>query len=166
MADAGHGGGLELTLKTTTAYPGMDDAATVIARQLEPVGIDVTVDVVSQDTFWTEVYAQAPFYVSYLGGISFLDVTRVALLPDSPTNETAWGGNGWGDRFDQAMAEKDEAARNAALGELQREVADDGGYVVWAAGDGLDLARPEVSGLPTGPGFQRLFIDRVRLESP
>ncbi|MEU3271220.1 ABC transporter substrate-binding protein [Saccharomonospora sp. NPDC006951] len=165
LAEAGHGDGLDLTLKTTTAYPGMDDTATLIAEHLKPIGVNVTVDVVPQDTYWTEVYAQEPFYVSYLGGISFLDVARVALLPDSPTNETAWGDNGWAERFDEAMAEKDEPKRAELLGALQRELAEDGGYVVWAAGDGLDLARPGVSGLPTGPGFQRLFIDQVRLGS-
>jgi peptide/nickel transport system substrate-binding protein len=33
--------------------------------------------------------------------------------------------------------------------------------VVWGTGDGLGLAAPSVHGLPDGPGFQRMFIDRA-----
>ncbi len=162
---AGHGEGLDLTLRTTTAYPGMDSAATMISEQLKSIGMRVQAEVVPQDTYWTEVYAQAPFYVSYLGGIPFLDVARIALLSDSPTNETAWRREDWDVGFDAAMAERDDAARDAALGRLQRQLRDEGGYVVWGAGDGLDLARPGVTGLPTGPGFRRLFIERVGVDT-
>ncbi|MEV5539915.1 ABC transporter substrate-binding protein [Saccharopolyspora shandongensis] len=165
LAEAGHAGGLDLTLRTTTAYPGMDTAATLLADQLKAAGIRVRVQVEPQDTYWTQVYSQADFYVSYLGGIPFLDVARVALLSTSPTNETAWQRPDWDRSFDAALATPDEAGRGAQLGRLQQQVRDEGGYVVWGAGDGLDLARPQVTGLPTGPGFQRLFIDQVRINA-
>jgi peptide/nickel transport system substrate-binding protein len=35
--------------------------------------------------------------------------------------------------------------------------------VVWGTGDGIDLTGPGVSGLPTGPGFHRLFVERVEV---
>jgi peptide/nickel transport system substrate-binding protein len=163
LREAGHADGPAVTLRTTAAYPGMDTAATLLAEQLADIGMRVRVAVEPQDTFWTEVYAQADFYVSYLGGIPFLDVARVALLSTSPTNETAWHRPDWEAGFDAAMAEPDQAERDALLGELQRVLRDEGGYLVWGLGDGLDLARPGVTGLPTGPGFDRLFIDRVRI---
>jgi peptide/nickel transport system substrate-binding protein len=165
MAEAGYGGGTAVTLHTTTAYPGMDATATLLAAQLEPIGLKVSVTVDPPESFWTQTYAQADFYVSYLGGIGFLDVSRIALRAASPTNETAWRNPGWEQALDAALAEADEGRRNQALGVLQQRLRDEGGYLVWGTGDGLDLVRPGVSGLPTGPGFARLFIDQVRATS-
>lgn len=163
MAQAGYAGGTSVTLHTTTAYPGMDSTATLLSAQLAEIGLKVAVQVDPPESFWTKTYAQAGFYVSYLGGIGFLDVSRIALRAASPTNETAWKNPSWERDLDAALAEPDAAKRAGALGALQATLRDEGGYLVWGVGDGLDLARAGVSGLPTGPGFARLFIDQVRI---
>ncbi|TDC56003.1 ABC transporter substrate-binding protein [Actinomadura sp. KC345] len=165
LREAGHGDGLDLTLATTTSYPGMDTAATLFARQLKPAGITVKVVNEPPDTYWTEVFAKRDFYTGYFGGIPFLDVARVSLLGDAPTNETAWKRPEWDEGFTEALATADAGRRKSALGELQREVRDEGGYVVWATGDGLDLTSSRVADLPTGPGFESSFIERTRLTS-
>jgi peptide/nickel transport system substrate-binding protein len=165
LAQAGHSDGLQLTLHTTTSYPGMDAAATLFARQLADVGVTAKVQLDPPDTYFSKVWSKEAFYTGYFGGIPFFDVARVALLSTSPTNETAWKRPGWDAAFADALAINDEQERNGRLGQLQKQVRDEGGYVVWAVGDGLDLARAGVRGLPTGPGFGRLFIDQVRLES-
>ncbi|MQS09850.1 ABC transporter substrate-binding protein, partial [Streptomyces alkaliphilus] len=164
LAEAGHGDGLTVTLHTTTSYPGMDTAATLYARQLQEIGVTAEVSVEPADDYWTTVYAQKPFYTGYYGGISFADLVRVGLLSDSPTNETAYRSEEFDRGFEEAMATSDEARRDELLADIQRELWEDGGYVVWGTGDGIDLAAPHVHDLPDGPGFQRMFIDRVRLE--
>lgn len=163
LGQAGSPDGLDVTLTTTNAYPGMDSAATLIASQLQEAGIRVTIDNAPADTYFSEVYGQSPFYVSYLGGIPFLDVARVALAPGAPTNETAWDDPEWSAALDRALAEPDEAARHAELARLQADLADRGGYAVWAMSDRLDLAVEGISGLPTGIGFSSAFIDQVKL---
>ncbi|MFG3689301.1 ABC transporter substrate-binding protein [Micromonospora sp. NPDC047740] len=163
LAEAGYGNGLTVTLHTTTSYPGMDTSATLFARQLAEAGITAQVKLNPPDTYFTNVWAKQDFYTGYFGGIPFFDVARVALLSTSPTNETAWKRPAFDTALNAALANPDEAARNRALGELQRQVRDEGGYVVWGTGDGLDLTRKGVQGLPTGPGFARLFIDQVRV---
>ncbi|GAB7044640.1 MULTISPECIES: ABC transporter substrate-binding protein [Catenuloplanes] len=163
LAEAGHAGGLALTLHTTTSYPGMDTAATLFAGQLAEAGITANVRLEPPDTYFTTVWAQKDFYTGYFGGIPFFDVARVALLSGSPTNETAWRRPEFDTALNAALAEPDETARNAALGVLQQQIRDEGGYVVWGTGEGLDLTRRGVEGLPTGAGFGRLFIDQVRI---
>ncbi|XVQ06300.1 ABC transporter substrate-binding protein [Spirillospora sp. CA-255316] len=163
LRQAGHGNGLDLTLATTTSYPGMDTAATLFARQLEPAGIKVEVVNEPPDTYWTKVFAKRDFYTGYFGGIPFLDVTRVSLLSSAPTNETAWKRPAWDKAYAEALATADAGRRKAALGGLQRQIRDEGGYVVWATGDGLDLTSSRVADLPTGPGFESSFIERTRL---
>jgi peptide/nickel transport system substrate-binding protein len=163
LADAGHKEGLKLTLHTTTSYPGMDTAATLFARQLAEAGITAEVRLNPPDTYFTTVWAKQDFYTGYFGGIPFFDVARVSLLSTSPTNETGWKRPAFDVALSTALANPDEAARNTALGDLQRQVRDEGGYVVWGTGEGLDLTRTGVQGLPTGPGFAKLFIDQARL---
>ncbi|MBE3013999.1 ABC transporter substrate-binding protein [Microbispora sp. NEAU-D428] len=166
LAEAGHADGLRVTLHTTTSYPGMDTAAALYARQLADIGVTVTVSNDPPDTYFTTVWGKADFYTGYFGGIPFTDVARVALMSASPTNETAWKRPAWDAAFTEALAVGDDATRNERLGALQKELWKDGGYVVWGLGDGLDLTSPSVRGLPTGPGFQRLFLDTVRLAAP
>lgn len=163
LAAAGHADGLEVTLRTTTSYPGMDAAATLYARQLADIGVTATVRNEPPDTYFTNVWSKADFYTGYFGGIPFTDVARVALLSTSPTNETAWKRPAWDKAFTEALAVRDDADRNGRLGALQKELWEDGGYVVWGLGEGLDLTSPAVHGLPTGPGFQRFLLDGVRL---
>ncbi|MEU4777384.1 ABC transporter substrate-binding protein [Micromonospora sp. NPDC023633] len=163
LAEAGHAKGLTVTLHTTTSYPGMDTAATLFARQLADVGVTAQVKLNPPDTYFTTVWAKQGFYTGYFGGIPFFDVARVSLLSTSPTNETAWKKPGFDAALTTALANPDETARNRALGDLQRQVRDEGGYVVWGTGEGLDLTRAGVEGLPTGPGFAKLFIDQARL---
>ncbi|MBD0841335.1 ABC transporter substrate-binding protein [Streptomyces sp. TRM68416] len=158
---AGHADGLNVTLHTTTAYPGMDTAATLYARQLSEIGVQAEVKVEPADTYWTAVYAKKAFYTGYYGGISFPDLVRVSLLSASPTNETAWKNEEFDAGFTRAMGTLDTDRRNDLLAGIQRDLWKDGGYVVWGTGDGLDLAAHGVRGLPTGPGFQRMFVDQV-----
>lgn len=163
LAQAGHAGGLNLTLHTTTSYPGMDTAALLFSEQLREIGVTAEVKTAPPDTYWTEVWGQQPFYVGFFGGIPFLDVARVSLLSDAPTNETGWKRPEWDAGFDAALATADPTERARKLGQLQTTLRDEGGYVVWGAGDGLDLVRAGVEGLPNGPGFESSFIERTRL---
>ncbi|MFG1706606.1 ABC transporter substrate-binding protein [Nonomuraea sp. M3C6] len=164
LKQAGHADGLTLELATTASYPGMDTAATLFAAQLGQAGITVRVTNQPPDTYWTKVFAQSDFYTGFFGGIPFTDVARVSLLSNSPTNETAWQRPSWDAAYDQAMATKDDERRRQSLGKLQRDLREEGGYVVWGVGDGLDLASTRVSGLPDGPGFDVAFIEQVRLD--
>lgn len=163
LEQAGHGDGLDVVLHTTTSYPGMDTAATLYAEQLAEIGVDVEISMDPPDTYWTDVFAQKPFYTGFYGGIPFTDVATVALLGDAPTNETAWQRPEWDEAFGEALATADADERNGILADLMLELRDEGGYVVWGTGDGLDLAAANVADLPDGPGFDKLFIDQVRL---
>ncbi|MHA6628694.1 ABC transporter substrate-binding protein [Pseudonocardia sichuanensis] len=161
LAEAGFPDGLDVELRSTSLYPGMDTTATLVAQQLAEAGIRVQVTLEPPDTYFSTVFASAPFYVSYYGGIPFTDIARVALVSQTPANETAWRLPEWDTGFAEALGTADDAQRAARLGELQRQIQTDGGYVVWGFGDGVDLAATGVTGAPTGPGFSRLYLDQL-----
>lgn len=161
MAQAGLAAGVDVTLHTTTAYPGMDTTATLLAQQLAPIGIRAAVQVGPPDTYFVDVYGTEPFYVSFLGGIPFLDVVRVALTPGSPTNETAWADPSWNAELAAALADPDAATRGGQLGALQTRLRDEGGYLVWGVGDRVDLTAPGVTEVSDAIGFGAGFVDQV-----
>ncbi|MGW9350739.1 ABC transporter substrate-binding protein [Nocardiopsis flavescens] len=163
LEEAGHGDGVSLTLHATNSYPGMEEAAVLVSEQLSEAGIEVTVEVGPPDTYWTEVWNVEPFYLNSLGGNGFVDFSRMALLADGPINETGWNDGEWEADFHRALATADEGERHALLADLQQRLADDGGYVVWGLGDGIDLTASGVTGLPTGPGFHRLRIEEAEV---
>lgn len=162
MAQAGLSGGVDVVLHATTAYPGMDTSATLLAQQLAEIGVRASIEIEPPDTYFSAVYGNEPFYVSFLGGIPFLDVVRVALTPGSPTNETAWADPSWNADLMAALAEADDDRRRAELAALQLRLRNEGGYLVWGVGDRLDLAAPGVTGVSSAIGFGAGFIDRLR----
>ncbi|WP_026119692.1 ABC transporter substrate-binding protein [Nocardiopsis ganjiahuensis] len=163
LESSGHGDGVSLTLHATNAYPGMEETATLAAEQLAEAGIEVEVEVGPPDTYWSEVWNVEPFYLNSLGGNGFVDFAQMALVADGPINETGWDDPEWEEELAEALATEDEARRHSMLGDVQQHVAEEGGYVVWGVGDGLDLTASGVTGLPTGPGFNRLFVERVEV---
>ncbi|WP_028647997.1 ABC transporter substrate-binding protein [Nocardiopsis sp. CNT312] len=163
LEEAGHGDGVSLTLHATNSYPGMEETAVLVSEQLAEAGIDVEVEVGPPDTYWTEVWNVESFYINSLGGNGFVDFARMALLPDGPINETGWDDEEWTEDFHTALATADQDERYSLLGDLQRRIAEEGGYVVWGSGDGIDLTASGVTGLPTGPGFHRLRIEEVEV---
>lgn len=161
LAEAGHPDGLAIDLHTTTAYPSMLTAATVAAQQLGEIGIDVTVEEHSPSTYWSEAYTVESFTVGYYTDTPFATTVRQTALTTSAFSDTGWSDEDFDAAFAAAMATVDDDARNAALGDLHRRMAAEGGWVVWGFGDGLDLHTPAVQGLPEGAG--RFYLAEVTL---
>lgn len=163
LRKAGHPGGLDLELHTTTAYPAMATAASLLERQLREAGIRVTVRQHPPERYWSEVYLREPLCTGVYAGVGFPTWTRQTALSASAYNETGWKNRSFDRDFAAAMADTDTGRRTRAMAELQRRIASDGGLLVWGAGDGLDVADSRVGGLPDGTGYARLLLDRTWL---
>ncbi len=148
-----------VVLHTTTAYPGMVSAATLLATQLGEAGLKVEVKQDPPDTYWTQVYLREPLVMGYYADVPFPVWVRQTALATSAFNETGWVKPDFDARFAADMAETDPARREAALKQLRERMAAEGGWLVWGFADGLDVSSPAVRGLPTGNGFARIFLD-------
>lgn len=149
LAEAGHPDGLDVVLHTTTAYPAMLPTATVAAQQLAEAGIRVEVREHDPQLYWSEAYTVEPFTVGYYADTTFATTVRQTVLSTSAFSETGWEDEEFDTVFAEAMAETDGPRRLELLGGLHRRMAEEGGWVVWGFGDGIDLHAPGVSGLPT-----------------
>lgn len=152
-----------VVLNTTTAYPGMVSAATLLATQLGEAGLKVEVRQHPPETYWTQVYTVEPLAMGYYADVPFPVWVRQTALSASAFNETGWKKPDFDTEFAAAMAVTEPGPREAALKKLRERMAAEGGWLVWGFGDGLDVSSPAVRKLPTGGGFARIFLDGVWL---
>lgn len=65
LADAGHSGGLDITLSTSAAVPGMQDAAQAFQQVVKDAGINVKLDSLPLDTYWSKGWMATPAFMDY-----------------------------------------------------------------------------------------------------
>ncbi|MFD8493751.1 ABC transporter substrate-binding protein [Amycolatopsis sp. NPDC059657] len=163
LAAAGYPDGLPVVLNTTTAYPGMVSAATLLADQLSGAGITAEVRQHPPETYWTRVYTVEPLCLGYATDLPFAVWMRQTALSVSSYNETGWKDAASDREFARAMAIENAGERTAVLRGLQERMAGGGGWLVWGSGARLDVANEAVRGLPEGSGLARIFLDSVWL---
>ncbi|QSB06676.1 ABC transporter substrate-binding protein [Natronoglycomyces albus] len=162
LEEAGYPDGFDVVLHTTTAYPAMLPTATVAAEQLAEVGIRVDVEQHAPEQYWSQAYTVEPFTVGYYADTSFATTVRQTVLSSAAFSETGWKDEEFDADFAAAMSETDEEARLEILHQLHYRMAEEGGWVVWGFGDGVDLHAGHVSGLPAHGN--RYDLSRVTLE--
>lgn len=150
LAEADLGDAAKLVLHTTQAYPGMVPTATLVAEQLAEIGLEVEVKEHAPDEFWSGVYTVEPFCVGYWADTSFATTVRQTVLSTSAFSETGWKDKKFDADFADAMSTTDEDERNEKIGKLHQRMADEGGWVVWGFGDGVDVAASDVQGWASG----------------
>ncbi len=140
---------LQVKLLTAPAGPGLVESATAYAEQARAAGIKVIVDKVpAGDLFNTaKYYMRVPFGQTQWTDESFEEVAQQAFLSNGPFNETHWHDASWDKRFIQAQGTLDASKRNAIYADLEREIWDRGGYIIWGLQDVVDLASSKLRGI-------------------
>ncbi|MFC9354450.1 ABC transporter substrate-binding protein [Arthrobacter sp. NPDC057013] len=65
LAEAGFPDGLDIKLSVTDSVPGMLDAAQAWQQVVKSAGINVTIDQMAPDTYWSKGYMATPAFMSY-----------------------------------------------------------------------------------------------------
>lgn len=123
---------LDVTLSAAdAAFPGAVDAAVLYRNSANAAGIDITVNRVSNDGYWSDVWLKHPFCAVYWGGRP----TEDQIFSTAYASGAAWNDSSWSNaRFDallvQARAELNEDTRQAMYSEMQQLVSEDGGTVL------------------------------------
>lgn len=155
LAEAGYADGLEVTLAVSDVQARFMEYATAYKAMAADAGIDVKLDVRPADTYWDEVWLQVPMFVS--AWIARPTDAMLALLfpSDAAWNETHWKRPDWDRRFALARRSLDYDRRAALYEELQREIVDEGGYLVAYMVQTLGAIRRNVTGWkPSGTFFE------------
>jgi peptide/nickel transport system substrate-binding protein len=146
---------LTVSLVTSTAGPGMLEAATAIAEQAKAAGINIKLNKVpASDLFNTDLYyLKAAFSQTQWSHKPWQDHVLQGLLKTAPFNETHWAKPGFDEAYFKAVAILDENERYAAYAELQQEQWDEGGYIIWGVQDLIDAASSKVQGIEPNPHY-------------
>ncbi len=113
------------------AFAGAVDAAVLYQNSAKAAGIDITVNRVPNDGYWSDVWMKDPLTAVYWGGRPVED----AMFSLTYQSGAAWNDTFWSNaRFDEllvaARAELDEDKRREMYWEMQEILNQDGGQIV------------------------------------
>jgi peptide/nickel transport system substrate-binding protein len=147
--------GLTVPLVTSTAGPGMLEAATAYAEQAKAAGITITLNKVpAADLFNTDLYyLKAPFGQTQWTHKPWQEHVLQGLVANAPFNETHWVNPAFDKAYYRAVAIPDEQKRYAAYAELEQQQWAEGGYLIWGVQDLIDAASPRVQGIVPSPYY-------------
>ena len=113
------------------AFPGAVDAAVLYQAAAASAGIEIDVNRVPSDGYWSDVWLKHPFCAVYWGGRPTEDqMFSTAFESGAAWNDTRWSSARFDELLVSARAELDEAKRRDMYHEMQLLVHDDGGLVL------------------------------------
>jgi len=142
---------LTVELVTCDFAAGVVQAAQVFAQQAKDAGVTVNVKQVTSDVFYGDQYLKWTFAQDYWGYSPYLSQVAQGSLPDAPYNETHWGNEQFLKLHDQAQATVDESKRIEIIHDMQKLEFDQGGYIIAAYNQNVDLVAANVQGITPAP---------------
>ena len=123
---------LDVKLSASEAiWTGAIDAVTLYSEHAAKAGINLQVNRVPNDGYWSNVWMTHPWAASYWSGRPTEDwMFSQGYAADSSWNETFWKNDSFNGLLKAARAELDDAKRKQMYWEMQALVRDDGGSVV------------------------------------
>ncbi len=117
------------------AFAGAIDASLLLKDSAAKAGLNINVERVPNDGYWSNIWNKEPWCACYWGGRPTEDwMFSAAYIKSTEWNDTNWKEGKAVDRFNElvvaARAETDTAKRRAMYYECQEIVSDDGGAVV------------------------------------
>lgn len=123
---------LKVTLKSAdAAFAGAVDAAVLFSESAAKAGIDMQVERVPNDGYWSNVWMQEPFCACYWGGRPTADwMFSTAYKGGVNWNDAYWTNERFDSLLGEARSELDDGKRSEMYAEMQGLVRDDGGTIV------------------------------------
>lgn len=123
--------GLDVVLATSDgAFAGAVDMAVLYKEAAAPAGINIEVDRVPGDGYWSNIWRKRPFCASYSSGRATEDwILSSSYLTGVPWNATQWSNARFDELLIAARTELDDSRRRRMYGEMQQLIADDGGVL-------------------------------------
>lgn len=123
---------IDVTLAVAdAAFAGAVDAGQLFQQTAQQSGINMTLNRVPNDGYWSNVWLKDPFCAVYWGGRPTEDwMFATAYEAGVPWNDTNWTNGRFNELLLVARAELDEDRRRAMYHEMQEIVSNDGGAIV------------------------------------
>jgi peptide/nickel transport system substrate-binding protein len=113
------------------AFSGAVDAAVLFQNSAKKGGIDLQVNRVPNDGYWSDIWMKKPFCAVYWSGRPTEDAAlSIAYKSGVAWNDTFWSNKRFDELLDMARAELDTAKRRAMYYEAQEILNQDGGVII------------------------------------
>lgn len=144
-----------VTLSVSDAgFTGATSAATLYKEHAAKAGIDIELNRVPADGYWSEVWKKKPFCAAYWGGrVSAGLMLQAVYTSQSSNNETFWQRPEFDSLLEKAQAELDVPRRKEMFHDLQMMLWEDSGTVLPLFANRLYATSATVDGLVRSPHF-------------
>ncbi|GIG59560.1 ABC transporter substrate-binding protein [Longispora fulva] len=143
--------GLKVPLQTAPAGAGLVEAATLFAEQAKAAGVTLDVAVGNKDTFFKDTLSGGAIS-SYRSGSMPIDTHLASrLLTTSPQNVTKWGSPEFDALYRTMQSTVDPAARTAAYKDMQVQLHERCGLLVWGFADWIVGTSAGLNGVADAP---------------
>ncbi|MGN6551342.1 MAG: ABC transporter substrate-binding protein [Pararhizobium sp.] len=151
MKKSGYDG--PILLRTSdVAFPGAVDAAQLYQQSCAKAGIDLKVERVPGDGYWSEVWNKKPFSTSYWGGRPTQDqMYSVGYISSADWNDTRFFNKKFDQIILQARGVVDEAKRKQMYHDAAMIIRDEGGLMVPMFNDFIEATGKRVGGWVEDP---------------
>lgn len=150
---SGYTGPVQLSV-SDAGFTSATAAATLYKEHAAKAGIDIELNRVPADGYWSDVWKKKPFCPTYWGGrVSAGLMLQAVYTSESPNNETFWKRPAFDSLLAQAQAELDAARRKEMFHDLQMMLWEDGGTVQPMFANTLFATTANVDGFDPSPLF-------------
>jgi peptide/nickel transport system substrate-binding protein len=131
---------------------GLTDVCLMLQRECAKVGVDLQLNRVPNDGYWSTTWLKAPMHVgSWNMRPSANIMMTIAYQSDAPWNESHWKNERFDDLLKTARAELDPAKRYEMNCEMQKLVSDEAGTLIPTHNAYSDAIVSNLKGLPRVP---------------
>jgi peptide/nickel transport system substrate-binding protein len=157
---AGHSHGIQVTLTTSTTYPGTTELVTALKSIVAPAGIDININQVPIDTFWSNNWLHDPAFTSYWNHRPPGQILNLLYRKGAVWNESKFESSALDKLIDQALATVNPTKSRAIFRKALLMVATQSGVGISFHVNGTHVAKKRVHGVVVDPQIM-LILDKA-----
>jgi peptide/nickel transport system substrate-binding protein len=159
---AGHSHGIQVTLTTANTYPGTVELVTALKSIVAPAGIDININQVPTDTFWSNNWLHDPAFTSYWNHRPPKEILNLLYRKGAKWNEGKFESNALDKLIDQGAATVNPTKQRNIFRKALLMVATQSGVGISFHVNGTHVAKNRVHGVKVDPQIM-LILDKAWL---
>jgi peptide/nickel transport system substrate-binding protein len=145
-------GSTEIPLIAAEVAPASLEQALVLQREAQKIGMNIAVQRVSTDGYWSAVWLKAPLCIASWNMRPTANIQlTLAYKSDANWNETHWKSAAFDDLLIKSRAATDPAVRKQMYHDMQEMVHNESGSVIPVHRNFIDATNDYVKGIPKVP---------------
>ncbi len=148
MDEAGYADGIDVTVNTADVCPDWTALTEIFQQEAAQVGINVEIQNISSDGFWTEAWMVEPFVMTCWSERGADAALNEIYRSGGSWNESYWNVPEYDALLDAARAETDFDARRQYYLDAQQMLHEDGGTIIPYFSNTIRIQKSCVDGIP------------------